>query len=45
MSNEEVAKCIRGIEDGKKVAEELINEALAKKSRDDISCVVVMFHS
>ncbi|TMX00132.1 hypothetical protein EJD97_001347 [Solanum chilense] len=45
MSNEEVAKCIRGIEDGKKAAEELINEALAKKSRDDISCVVVMFHS
>ncbi|KAH0784365.1 hypothetical protein KY290_003963 [Solanum tuberosum] len=45
MSNEEVAECVRGIEDGKKAAEELITEALVKGSRDDISCVVVMFHS
>ncbi|KAK4738221.1 hypothetical protein R3W88_001918 [Solanum pinnatisectum] len=45
MSNEKVAECVRGIEDGKKAAEELIIEALVKGSRDDISCVVVMFHS
>ncbi|KAG5627494.1 hypothetical protein H5410_012712 [Solanum commersonii] len=45
MSNEAVAECVRGIEDGKKAAEELITEALVKGSRDDISCVVVMFHS
>ncbi|XP_009599902.1 probable protein phosphatase 2C 58 isoform X2 [Nicotiana tomentosiformis] len=44
MSNEEVAECIRGIEHGKKAAEELITEALMRGSPDDISCVVVMFH-
>ncbi|XP_016513899.1 putative protein phosphatase 2C 58 isoform X2 [Nicotiana tabacum] len=44
MSNEVVAECIRGIEHGKKAAEELITEALMRGSPDDISCVVVMFH-
>ncbi|CAN4110348.1 unnamed protein product [Withania somnifera] len=44
MSNEEVANLIRGMENGKKAAEELITEARGRGSRDDISCVVVMFH-
>ncbi|PHT60540.1 putative protein phosphatase 2C 28 [Capsicum baccatum] len=44
MSNEQVTECIRGIENGKTAAEELITEALESGSCDDISCVVVMFH-
>lgn len=44
MSNEQVTECIRGIENGKTAAEELITEALESGSCDDISCVVVKFH-
>ncbi|XP_019160748.1 PREDICTED: probable protein phosphatase 2C 58 isoform X1 [Ipomoea nil] len=40
-SNEEVADCIREMKSGQKAAEELIEEALLRGSKDDISCVVV----
>nr|GMD31348.1 probable protein phosphatase 2C 28 isoform X1 [Ipomoea batatas]GMD36281.1 probable protein phosphatase 2C 28 isoform X1 [Ipomoea batatas] len=40
-SNEEVADCIRGLKSGQEAAEELIEKALLRGSKDDISCVVV----
>lgn len=45
MSNEEVADCIMELEDDQEAAEELIKEALKRRSTDDISCVVIMFHN
>lgn len=44
MSNEEACDCIRELNDAQEAAEELVKEALYKRSLDDISCVVVMFH-
>lgn len=44
MSNEEAVDLIKNIKDAKLAAEQLTMEALSKKSRDDISCIVVMFH-
>ncbi|KAG6387073.1 hypothetical protein SASPL_152255 [Salvia splendens] len=43
MSNEEAVDCIRGMKDGGEAAKELINQALSRGSKDDISCVVVLF--
>ncbi|KAJ0694912.1 putative protein-serine/threonine phosphatase [Helianthus annuus] len=43
MSNEEAVDCVKGVEDPRAAAKQLIKEALAKKSRDDISCIVVRF--
>ncbi|KAL3851535.1 hypothetical protein ACJIZ3_013417 [Penstemon smallii] len=44
MSNQEAVDCIRGLKDGREAAEELVKEALLRESKDDISCVVVVFH-
>ncbi|KAL8045567.1 hypothetical protein ABFX02_08G122800 [Erythranthe guttata] len=44
MSNQEAVDCIRESRDGQEAAEELIKEALLREGKDDISCVVVMFH-
>ncbi|KAL0310497.1 UNVERIFIED_CONTAM: putative protein phosphatase 2C 28 [Sesamum angustifolium] len=43
MSNQEAVDCIQELRDGQEAAEELIKEALLRESKDDISCVVVMF--
>lgn len=43
MSNQEAVDCIRGIKDAKRAAKHLNEEAIARKSTDDISCVVVRF--
>ncbi|EPS70851.1 hypothetical protein M569_03910 [Genlisea aurea] len=43
MSNQEAVDCIRTIKDAKSAAKHLNEEALARKSRDDISCIVVRF--
>ncbi|MFS7946830.1 putative protein-serine/threonine phosphatase [Helianthus anomalus] len=45
MSNEEAVDCVKNVEDPRAAAKQLIKEALAKKSRDDISCIVVRFQS
>ncbi|KAL7142424.1 hypothetical protein ABFS83_08G122800 [Erythranthe nasuta] len=44
MSNQEAVDCVRESRDGQEAAEELIKEALLREGKDDISCVVVMFH-
>lgn len=41
MSNEEVADCIRELKSGQEAAQVLIEEALLRGSKDDISCIVV----
>ncbi|KAL0353774.1 UNVERIFIED_CONTAM: putative protein phosphatase 2C 39 [Sesamum angustifolium] len=41
MSNQEAVDCIRHIKDARKAAKHLNEEALARKSKDDISCVIV----
>ncbi|KAJ9562843.1 hypothetical protein OSB04_008003 [Centaurea solstitialis] len=43
MSNEEAVDCIKDVEDPRLAAKRVIKEALARKSRDDISCIVVRF--
>ncbi|KAI3457438.1 hypothetical protein Pfo_014101 [Paulownia fortunei] len=43
MSNQEAVNCIRHIKDARKAAKHLNEEALARNSTDDISCVVVRF--
>ncbi|XP_057527424.1 probable protein phosphatase 2C 39 isoform X2 [Amaranthus tricolor] len=43
MSNEDVYDCIRDLNDAHAAAEQLIKEALHRRSADDISCVVVSF--
>ncbi|KAL2936654.1 putative protein phosphatase 2C 28 [Bienertia sinuspersici] len=45
MSNEEACECVSNIDDAQAAAEELVKEALQRRSGDDISCVVVMFHN
>ncbi|CAL1402823.1 unnamed protein product [Linum trigynum] len=42
MSNQDACDYIRGVEDPKEAAKTLIAEALARGSKDDISCIVVM---
>ncbi|KAI4333941.1 hypothetical protein L6164_018689 [Bauhinia variegata] len=43
MSNQEAVDSIRHIKDAKDAAKHLIEEAITKKSKDDISCIVVRF--
>lgn len=43
MSNQEAVDCIRGIKDGGEAAKKLIDEGLSRGSKDDISCVLVIF--
>ncbi|KAJ0522629.1 putative protein-serine/threonine phosphatase [Helianthus annuus] len=43
MSNQEAVDCIKNVKDAKAAAKRLTEEALAKKSSDDISCIVVSF--
>lgn len=43
MSNQEAVDSIKSIKDAGSAAKHLIDEALSKKSRDDISCIVVKF--
>lgn len=44
MSNQEACDCIYNITDAQEASEELIKEALLRESRDDISCIIVMFN-
>jgi len=43
MSNQEAVNCIRNIKDARSSAKRLTEEAVNKKSTDDISCIVVKF--
>ncbi|KAL6529710.1 hypothetical protein OROGR_015333 [Orobanche gracilis] len=43
LSNQEAVDCIRHIKDARKAAKHLNEQALARNSTDDISCVVVRF--
>ncbi|KAH0469339.1 hypothetical protein IEQ34_000897 [Dendrobium chrysotoxum] len=43
MSNQEAVDAIKGIKDPLSAAKHLTEEALARKSKDDISCIVVKF--
>ncbi|KAL5977102.1 hypothetical protein ACLOJK_021444 [Asimina triloba] len=43
MSNQEAVDAIEGIDDAEKAAQRPTQEALARKSADDVSCVVLMF--
>lgn len=43
MSNQEAMDCIKHIKDAQAAAKRLTEEALSKKSKDDISCIVVKF--
>ncbi|KAL2328188.1 hypothetical protein Fmac_021615 [Flemingia macrophylla] len=43
MSNQEAVDSIRHIKDAQAAAKYLIEEAVSKKSKDDISCIVVRF--
>ncbi|EPS66804.1 hypothetical protein M569_07972 [Genlisea aurea] len=44
MTNEEAVGAIRGMRDARSAAKHLIEEAVSRKSKDDISCIVVKFH-
>ncbi|KAL0362311.1 UNVERIFIED_CONTAM: putative protein phosphatase 2C 58 [Sesamum calycinum] len=44
MSNQEAVESIRSIKDSHSAAKRLIDEAISRKSKDDISCIVVRFH-
>ncbi|KAL0444296.1 UNVERIFIED_CONTAM: putative protein phosphatase 2C 58 [Sesamum latifolium] len=44
MSNQEAVDSIRSIKDSHSAAKRLIDEAISRKSKDDISCIVVRFH-
>lgn len=43
MSNQEAVDCIKNVKDARSAAKQLTEEALARRSTDDISCVVVRF--
>jgi protein phosphatase 1L len=43
LSNEEAVNCIKNIKDAQTAAKHLIEEAVSRKSKDDISCIVVKF--
>ncbi|KVI10473.1 Protein phosphatase 2C [Cynara cardunculus var. scolymus] len=43
MSNEEAVESIKDVEDPRLAAKRVIKEAVGRKSRDDISCIVVRF--
>ncbi|KAI3890160.1 hypothetical protein MKW92_037131 [Papaver armeniacum] len=43
MSNQAAVDCIKDIDDTKEAAESLVQEALDRGSKDDISCIVIIF--
>ncbi|KAF5481324.1 hypothetical protein F2P56_001985 [Juglans regia] len=43
MTNEDAVNCIKHIKDARSAAKHLIEEAVSRKSKDDISCIVVKF--
>ncbi|XP_042012612.1 probable protein phosphatase 2C 10 isoform X1 [Salvia splendens] len=43
ISNQEAVDIVKRIKDPQKAAKQLVNEALHKESKDDISCIVVRF--
>ncbi|CAA0815989.1 Probable protein phosphatase 2C 39 [Striga hermonthica] len=43
MTNQEAVDCIKNIKDARKAAKRLNDEALARHSKDDISCIIVRF--
>lgn len=43
MSNQEAVEAIRHMKDAQTAAKHLTDEAVSRKSKDDISCIVVMF--
>ncbi|KAL4554318.1 hypothetical protein LXL04_039538 [Taraxacum kok-saghyz] len=43
MSNQEAVDCVKDVEEPRSAAKKIIKEAVARKSRDDISCIVVRF--
>lgn len=45
MTNQEAVDCIKDIKDPQSAAKHLTEEAVARKSKDDISCIVVNFVS
>ncbi|KAL9457812.1 hypothetical protein AB3S75_006792 [Citrus x aurantiifolia] len=44
MTNQEAVDCIKHVKDAKSAAKHLIEHAVSRKSKDDISCIVVKFH-
>lgn len=44
MTNQEAVDCIKHIKDAQSAAKHLIEHAISRKSKDDISCIVVKFH-
>ncbi|KAL7086956.1 hypothetical protein ACP275_13G035400 [Erythranthe tilingii] len=44
MSNQEAVESIRNMKDSHSAAKHLCDEAVARRSKDDISCIVVRFH-
>lgn len=44
MSNQDAVDSVRSIKDSHAAAKHLTDEALLRKSKDDISCIVVRFH-
>ena len=44
MTNQEAVDCIKNVKDVKSAAKHITGEALARRSSDDISCIVVMHH-
>jgi len=44
MSNQEAVDAIKDIKDARSAAKHLTEEALNRRSSDDISCIVVRFH-
>lgn len=43
MANQEAVDIAKRIKDPQKAAKQLVNEALNRESKDDISCIVVRF--
>lgn len=43
MTNQEAVESIRHIKDANVAAKRLIDEAVSRRSTDDISCIVVRF--
>ncbi|CAN1145136.1 Probable protein phosphatase 2C 28 [Linum perenne] len=43
MSNQDACECIRDFVDPTDASKELVSEAVGRGSKDDISCIVVMF--
>ena len=43
MSNQETVDMVKSIKDPQAAAKRLTSEALTRKSKDDISCIVIRF--